>query len=63
MHKITSFLRDHPNLSSWVVLAIGMVVILILSARGKGLMPGQVAGLAAACVAFAGICAWIISWE
>jgi quinol-cytochrome oxidoreductase complex cytochrome b subunit len=63
MHKVTAFLNDHPRLASWIVLAIGMVVILALSATGKGLLPGQLAGLAAACIVFAGICAWIIGWE
>jgi len=63
MRTVTAFLNDHPRLSSWIVLSIGMVVILLLAARGKGLMPGQLAGLAGACVVFAGICAWIIGWE
>jgi thiamine transporter ThiT len=63
MRTLTAFFTEHPRLASWIVLAIGMVVILILAARGKGLMAGQLAGLAGACVISAGICAWIIGWE
>ena len=44
-------------------MAIGMVGLLLVNARGKALTPGQLAGLALACVGLAGACAWIIGWE
>ncbi len=54
---------DHPILSNWLILAVGMVIILIVSARSVGFLPGQWAALIGATVALAGLCAWIISWE
>jgi len=54
---------DHPILSNWLILAVGMVIILIVSARSVGFLPGQWAALVGATVALAGLCAWIISWE
>ena len=54
---------DHPILSNWLILAVGMVIILIISARSVGFLPGQWAALVGATVALAGLCAWIISWE
>jgi len=54
---------EHPILSNWLILAVGMVIILIFSARSVGFLPGQWAALVGATVALAGLCAWIISWE
>ncbi|MFN2227203.1 MAG: hypothetical protein ACK2UY_12865 [Anaerolineae bacterium] len=53
----------HPRLAMWVVLAIGMVAILIWSAWGVGLLPGQWAALVVAVILLAGLCAWVIGWE
>ncbi len=53
----------HPNLVSWAVLSLGMVVILIWSARHVGFTPGQWAALIVATVILAGLSVWIISWE
>jgi K+ transporter len=55
--------NEHPNLASWIVLAIGMVVIVIFAARDVGFQPGQWAAVIAATIALAGLCVWIISWE
>jgi len=63
MESIKRFWNMHPVLSNWLVLAVGMVVILYFSARHVGFLPGQWAALAAATIALAGLCAWIISWE
>ncbi len=60
LHKVWN---EHPNLVSWVILAIGMVVIVIVAARNVGFQPGQWAALIAATIALAGLCVWIISWE
>jgi len=63
MEKVKQFVSEHPQLTSWVVLAIGMVAILIWSARDVGLLAGQWAALIIATVAVAGLAVWIIGWE
>jgi len=57
------FWTEHPTLSNWLILAVGMVIILVISARNVGFLPGQWAALIGATVVLAGLCAWIISWE
>jgi len=47
----------------WACLALGMVIILAVSARTVGFTPRQWAALVVATVALAGACTWIISWE
>jgi hypothetical protein len=56
-------IESHPDLTTWLVLAAGMVAVLIWSAQDVGLNPLQWFWLAVATVAVAGLCAWIISWE
>ena len=63
MEKIKAFINEHPQLASWIVLSIGMVAILVWSARGVGLLPGQWAALIVATIAVAGLSVWIIGWE
>lgn len=63
MNWIRNAWDKHPNLISWFVLAVGMVVILVLAARNVGFGPGQWAALIAATIGLAGLCVWIISWE
>lgn len=63
MSKLRDFASRHPLLARWAVLAVGMVIILLFAARGKGLEPSQLLGLAAATIALAGACAWIIGLE
>jgi len=63
MNTLRRFWDDHPILSNWIILAIGMVVILYFSAQHVGFLPGQWAALIGATVVLAGLCAWIISWE
>ena len=58
-----TFLDRHPRLATWLVLAVGMVILLVAFSRGKGLAPGQFAWLVVACIGLAGACAWIIGWE
>ena len=55
--------NTHPRLLSWLVLAVGMVLIVVIAARNVGFEPGQWAALIAATVVLAGLCVWIISWE
>lgn len=63
MKKVKAFIGDHPQWASWIALAIGMVVILIWSARDVGLLAGQWIALIVATVAVAGLAVWIIGWE
>jgi len=63
MSSLKRFISQHPRLTAWLVLAIGMVVILVWSARDVGLLPGQWAALIVATIGLAGLCIWIIGWE
>lgn len=63
MDAIKRFWFDHPTLSNWLLLAVGMLILLYFSARHVGFLPTQWAALVGATVALAGLCAWIISWE
>jgi len=63
MSALKQFVSRHPRLMAWLVLAIGMVAILLWSARDVGLLPGQWAALIVATIGLAGLCIWIIGWE
>ncbi|MEE8390208.1 MAG: hypothetical protein V3S14_05345 [Anaerolineae bacterium] len=63
MSAMKQFVVQHPRLAAWLVLAIGMVVILVWSARDVGLLPGQWTALIVATIGLAGLCVWIIGWE
>jgi hypothetical protein len=63
MSGLKQFIFEHPRLTAWFVLAVGMVIILIWSARDVGLLPGQWAALIVAVIGLAGLCVWIIGWE
>ena len=58
-----AWLSRHPRLTAWAILAVGMVAILIWSARNVGLLPGQWATLIVSTILVAGLCVWIIGWE
>lgn len=58
-----AFAARHPRLSAWIALAIGMVVILLWSAKDVGLLPTQLLALVVATILLAGLCVWIIGWE
>jgi ABC-type nickel/cobalt efflux system permease component RcnA len=60
---IKVWVARHPRLTAWVVLAVGMVVILILSARNVGLEALQWVALIVATILLAGLCVWIIGWD
>lgn len=53
----------HPRLAAWIVLSVGMIILLVITARDVGLLPGQWVSLITACILVAGACIWIISWE
>ncbi len=63
MNQLRTFWTSHPGLSSWALLAVGMVIIVVLAARNVGFTPGQWAAVVVATVLLAGLCVWIISWE
>lgn len=63
MQRIIDIYNQHPKLTAWAILAIGMVIILLWSARDVGLLPQQTAALVIATIGLAGLCVWIIGWE
>jgi hypothetical protein len=62
MASIKSWIKSHPNLAAWIVLAIGMVAILVYEARDVGLEGMQWFWLILVTILVAGACVWIISW-
>ncbi len=63
MGSIKSWLQIHPKLAAWLALAIGMVIMVVWSAKDVGLLPGQMLALIVATIGLAGVCVWIIGWE
>ncbi len=63
MNSIRSFAGQHPRITAWIALAIGMVIILIWAAKDVGLLPTQLLALVVATIMLAGLCVWIIGWE
>jgi dephospho-CoA kinase len=63
MSSLRQWVEKHIFLSMWAVLAVGMVVIFLLSSRSVALLASQRLFMALACVGLAGVCTWIISWE
>jgi hypothetical protein len=63
MSALKQWINVHPKLVAWLVLAIGMVVLVVWSAKDVGLLPGQMLALVIATVGLAGLCVWIIGWE
>lgn len=62
MVSIRNFAQKHPQITAWIVLAIGMVIILVWSARDVGFTGGQWAALVVTTILLAGACVWIIGW-
>jgi len=62
MENIKIWVRTHPNLTAWIVLAAGMVAILLWEARDVGLEGMQWFWLIVVTVLVAGACIWIINW-
>ncbi len=63
MNALKAFASQHPRITAWIVLAIGMVVILLWASKDVGLLPTQLLALVIATIALAGLCVWIIGWE
>ncbi|MCP4418226.1 MAG: hypothetical protein GY805_16510 [Chloroflexi bacterium] len=62
MDSLKSWITNHPNLSAWFVLALGMVVLLVYEAQDVGLQGSQWFWLIVVTILVAGACIWIISW-
>ena len=63
MEAIKKFAGNHPQITSWIVLAIGMVIILAWSAKDVGFTTSQWVALIITTILLAGACVWIIGWE
>lgn len=63
MLQLKNWMERHPRLTAWFFLALGMVIILLWSAKDVGLLPTQLAALVIATILLAGLCVWIIGWE
>ena len=63
MSNIRNWINQHPKLTAWTALAIGMVIIVLFSAKDVGLLPTQMLALVVATIGLAGLCVWIIGWE
>lgn len=62
MERLKNFANKHPQITSWIVLAIGMVIILIWSAKDVGFTPAQWSAVIVTTILLAGACVWIIGW-
>ena len=62
MTTVRDFAKNHPQIGAWIVLAIGMVIILVWSAKDVGFTAGQWAALVVTTILLAGACVWIIGW-
>ena len=60
---IKEWVARHPRLTAWAALAVGMVAILIWSAKDVGLETLQWVALIIATILLAGLCVWIIGWD
>lgn len=62
MTTLKNWIMQHPNLSAWFVLALGMDIILVVEARDVGLEGSQWFWLLFITTLVAGACIWIIGW-
>ena len=62
MKSLKKWITNHPNLTAWFVLALGMVLLLVFEARDVGLVASQWFWLIVVTILVAGAAIWIISW-
>jgi hypothetical protein len=62
MTTVRNFAQRHPQITAWIALTIGMVIILVWSARNVGFTAGQWTALIITTILLAGACVWIIGW-
>ncbi len=63
MGILRQMIQGHPQISAWLALAVGMVMVLLLAVREVALQPSQLAVLIISTIILAGLCVWIIHWE
>jgi dephospho-CoA kinase len=63
MASLQKWIEEHPSLTMWVVLSVGMVAIFGYTSRGVPLLWHQRFFMAIACVVLAALCTWIVNWE
>ena len=56
MEQLRNWIKQHPMLTAWVVLSIGMVVILLYTSKDVDLLPSQRLALVLATIGLAGAC-------
>jgi hypothetical protein len=61
--SLKDWVNQHPQLTAWFVLAVGMVAILLWAAKDVGFEAGQWAALILTTILLAGLCVWIIGWN
>lgn len=62
METVKNWVKKHPNLTAWIILALGMVLLLLYEARDVGLQTSQWFWLIVVTILVAGAAIWIISW-
>ncbi len=60
MRGIREYLGKHPFLATWLALAVGMAVILLVAMRGKEFTLAQNGAMVLGAVALAAAAAWLI---
>lgn len=60
--KLPVIITNHPRLTTWAILAVGMVALLLWESRNVGLQGSQLAFLVLMTILLAGACAWMIGW-
>jgi hypothetical protein len=63
MQNLKNMFEARPRLWSWIILALGMVVLLLIAAKDVPLELSQRSALVIATIVLAGLCVWIIDLE
>ncbi len=63
MQNLWNWAQDHPRLSGWLVLGLGMVLIVLYSGRNAGLNLFQWSMLIISTLSVAALCVWILTWD
>jgi hypothetical protein len=63
MRNWKEMIEARPRLWSWILLAAGMVVLLLLASKDVALEWTQRGWLVIATILLAGLCVWIIDLE
>ena len=63
MQNLKNMFEARPRLWSWIILALGMVILLLIAAKDVPLELSQRSALVVATIVLAGLCVWIIDLE